>query len=44
MAQPLPNHGGALLTVALSALSASTVVIYATACTRVVFIAIPIAM
>ena len=44
IAQPLPAHVGALLTVALSALSISTVVVHAAACTRVDAIAIPNAM
>ena len=44
MAQPLPIHSGALVMVALSALSVSTVVVHAAAYARIVAIAIPIAM
>ena len=44
MAQPLPTHGGALVMVALSALSVSIVVVHSAACARVFTIAIPITM
>ena len=44
MEQPFPTHSGALVMVALSALSALIVVFYGTPCARVVVIAISIAM
>ena len=44
MTHHLPSHGGALVMVVLSALSASTVVVHDTAYARLVAIAITIAM